>query len=138
MTVVVASWLPWPFDREYMQMALAAGLVVGICAPLIGVFLVQQRLSLMGDGIGHVALTGVALGLLTGTFPVLTAVIVATAGAVAIEVVRMRGRSPMGDEAGRLEEREPGPQARGYVLDLGNDPDQKLTHFRGCLRRSYR
>ncbi|MGH9266773.1 MAG: metal ABC transporter permease, partial [Acidimicrobiales bacterium] len=36
-----------------MQLALAAGLVVGTCAPLIGAFLVQKRLSLMGDGIGH-------------------------------------------------------------------------------------
>ena len=35
--------LPWPFDREYMQLALRAGLVVGASAPLIGVFLVQKR-----------------------------------------------------------------------------------------------
>jgi zinc transport system permease protein len=40
-----------------------------------------------------VALTGVALGFLTGTAPVLTAVAVAIAGAVAIEVVRARGRT---------------------------------------------
>ena len=40
--------MPWPFDREYMQLALAAGLVVGTCAPLIGAFLVPKRLSLMG------------------------------------------------------------------------------------------
>ena len=36
----------------------------------------QRRLALLGDGIGHVALTGVALGFLTGTAPVLTAVVV--------------------------------------------------------------
>ena len=53
------SFLPWPFDRTYMQLALLAGIVVGAAAPLIGVFLVQKGLSLMGDGIGHVALTGV-------------------------------------------------------------------------------
>ena len=40
----------------------------------------------MGDGIGHVAITGVALGLLTGTAPVLTAVAVAIVGATAIEL----------------------------------------------------
>ncbi len=47
----------------------------------------------MGDGIGHVALTGVALGLLTGRAPVLTAIIVAILGAVAIELVRQRGKA---------------------------------------------
>src|ERR671937_787409 len=54
--------MPWPFDREYMQLALLAGLVVGACAPLIGGFLVQRRMSLMGDGIGHLAFAGVAVG----------------------------------------------------------------------------
>ena len=52
--------MPWPFEREYMQLALAAGLVVGGTAPLIGAFLVQRRMSLMGDGIGHLAFAGVA------------------------------------------------------------------------------
>ena len=50
--------LPWPFDRTYMQLALLAGVVVGAAAPLIGVFIVQKGLSLMGDGIGHVAVAG--------------------------------------------------------------------------------
>ena len=58
--------MPWPFDREYMQLALVAGLVVGACAPLIGVFLVQRRMALMCDGIGHLAFAGVAAGVLAG------------------------------------------------------------------------
>ena len=49
------------------------GLVVGACAPLIGAFLVQKRMSLMGDGIGHIAFAGVAVGLLTGVWPIWTA-----------------------------------------------------------------
>ena len=85
--------LPWPFDREYMQLALGAGLVVGICAPLIGVFLVQQRLSLMGDGIGHLAFAGVAAGLLLEVWPIWTALLVAVVGALAIEWLRSRGRT---------------------------------------------
>jgi len=85
--------LPWPFDREYMQLALAAGLVVGVCAPLIGVFLVQQRLSLMGDGIGHLAFAGVAAGLLLEVWPIWTALVVAVIGALAIEWLRSRGRT---------------------------------------------
>jgi zinc transport system permease protein len=47
--------MPWPFEREYMQLALIAGAVVGACAPLIGTFLVQKQMSLMGDGLGHLA-----------------------------------------------------------------------------------
>jgi zinc transport system permease protein len=78
---------------EFMQRALLAALVTGLAAPAIGTYLVQRRLALMGDGIGHVAVTGVALGLLTGAAPTLTAVIVAVGGAVAIEVVRARGRT---------------------------------------------
>ena len=76
---------------DFMRHALVAALVVGITAPAVGVFLVQRRQALMGDGIGHIALTGVALGFLLSTPPVLTAVVVAAAGAVLIEVVRERG-----------------------------------------------
>ena len=78
---------------DFMQRALVAALLVGLTAPAVGVFLVQRRMALMGDGIGHVALTGVALGFLLGTAPVLTAVVVAALGAVAIELVRQHGRT---------------------------------------------
>lgn len=82
-----------PFALEFMQRALVAALLVGLAAPAVGVFLVQRRLALMGDGIGHIALTGVALGFLLGTAPVLTAIVVATIGAVVIELVRQQGRT---------------------------------------------
>ncbi|MET7330039.1 metal ABC transporter permease [Nonomuraea sp. NPDC005650] len=80
-------------QEQLFQLALVAALLVGLCAPAVGTFIVQRRLALLGDGIGHVALTGVALGFLTGTAPVLTAVIVSVVGAVAIELVRARGRT---------------------------------------------
>jgi zinc transport system permease protein len=86
--------MPWPFDRTFMQLALVAGLVVGVCAPLIGTFLVQKRLSLLGDGIGHVAFAGVAAGMLAGVWPVWTAMVAATGAAVGIERLRARGRTP--------------------------------------------
>jgi zinc transport system permease protein len=92
-SAVAALPLPWPFEREYMQLALAAGLVVGTCAPLIGTFLVQRRMSLLGDGIGHVAFAGVAAGLVAGVWPIWTALVAAVVGAVAIEWLRARGRA---------------------------------------------
>src|SRR4051794_25471395 len=85
--------LPWPFEREYMQLALAGALVVGICAPLIGTFLVQKRLSLLGDGIGHVAFAGVSAGLLLGVWPMWTALVAALGGAVGVEWLRSHGRA---------------------------------------------
>ena len=78
---------------DFMQRALVAALLVGLAAPSVGVFLVQRRLALMGDGIGHVALTGVALGFLLGTAPVPSAAVVATVGADVIELVRESGRA---------------------------------------------
>jgi len=78
---------------EFMQRALLAALLTGLAAPTIGIFLVQRRQALMGDGIGHVAVTGVAIGLLTGASPTWTAVAVAVLGAVVIEVVREVGRT---------------------------------------------
>ena len=81
------------FSLGFMQRALIAALVTGLAAPAVGTYLVQRRLALMGDGIGHVAVTGVALGLLTGLSPTWTAVIVAILGAILIEVVRERGHA---------------------------------------------
>jgi len=78
---------------EFMVRALLGALFTGMSAPAIGTFLVQRRLSLMGDGIGHIAVTGVALGLLTGSSPTLTAVVVAVVGAVVLELVRASGRT---------------------------------------------
>jgi zinc transport system permease protein len=81
------------FQYEFMRIALVAAVFTGLAAPAIGTFLVQRRLALLGDGLGHVALTGVALGLLTGIAPMVTAVVVAALGAVVIELLRMYGRT---------------------------------------------
>lgn len=77
----------------FMQRALIAAAVTGLAAPAVGTYLVQRRLALMGDGIGHVAVTGVAIGVLTGTSPTWTAVLVAVIGATLIEVIRERGHA---------------------------------------------
>src|SRR3954462_1067788 len=78
---------------EFMQRAFLAAMLVGLTAPTVGVHLVQRRLALIGDGLGHVALAGVAIGVLTGGEPVLTALVVAVVGAVSIELIRSRGRT---------------------------------------------
>jgi zinc transport system permease protein len=62
------------FFEDFMLRILLGALLTGLAAPAVGTYLVQRRLALMGDGIGHIAVTGVALGLLTGAAPTLTAV----------------------------------------------------------------
>ncbi len=81
------------FTLAFMQRALVAALFTGLAAPAVGTYLVQRRLALMGDGIGHVAVTGVALGLLTGLSPTWTAIVVCAVGAVLIEIIRERGHA---------------------------------------------
>jgi ABC-type Mn2+/Zn2+ transport system permease subunit len=78
---------------DFMRIALVMAVLIGLAAPAVGTFLVQRKLSLLGDGIGHVALTGIGLGLLTSTSPILAALVVSVLGAVAIEIVRARSRS---------------------------------------------
>jgi len=81
------------FQYPYMQRALVGALVIGLAAPALGIYLVQRRLALIGDGVGHMALTGVGAGLLLNRSPVLVAVIVASLGAITVELVRARGRT---------------------------------------------
>jgi zinc transport system permease protein len=80
-------------EYDFMQRALIAAAIVGLIAPLIGVFLVQRRLALLGDGMGHVALMGVGLAFLLGTAPVPTAMVTAALGAFLIEFIRNRSRT---------------------------------------------
>lgn len=80
------------FSAEFGRRALVAATIVGLVAPVVGAFLVQRRLSLVGDGIGHLALAGVALGVLIGVSGLWGALVVAVLGAVALEGLRVRGR----------------------------------------------
>lgn len=81
--------LSYPF----MQRALIAALLTGLLAPAIGAYIVQRRLSLLGDGLGHVAIAGVGLALLTGTQPIPVAVVVCVIGAVVVELLRQQGKA---------------------------------------------
>lgn len=78
------------FQYDFMQRALAAGIITAILCPLIGMFIVIRRQSLLGDGLGHIAFAGVTGGYLLGIYPAVAAVIVTVLGAMGIEVVRRR------------------------------------------------
>lgn len=85
-----------------MIRSLLVAVLVGISAPVVGTYLVHRRLSMLGDGIGHVALTGVALGWLAGTvanaspvdqWAIPGALFVSIIGALTIEAVRSSGKT---------------------------------------------
>ncbi|MFI6942826.1 metal ABC transporter permease [Streptomyces sp. NPDC050418] len=80
-------------QNPFMQRALIAAVLVGITAPAIGIYLVQRRQALMGDGIGHVAMTGVGLGFLLSTNPIWMATLVSVLGAVVMELIRWYGKT---------------------------------------------
>lgn len=80
-------------ELAFIQRALIAALILGLVAPTVGIYLVQRRLALLGDGIGHIAFAGAGLGVLLGGSPILVAVIVSVLGAVALEAVRVRMRT---------------------------------------------
>ena len=90
--------MPAIFQYEFMLRALAGGTLVGVLGPMLGMFIVLRRFSLIADTLAHVALMGVAIGLATKTFPSAVAVAAASLGAILVEQLRSRGRLP-GDVA---------------------------------------
>ena len=55
----------WPF----MQRALIAGVLVSLCAALLGVSLVLKRYSMIGDGLSHVSFGALAIAVALGITP---------------------------------------------------------------------
>ena len=80
--------LTYPF----MQRALAAGVLVGVMTSLLGVLVVLRRSAFFGDAIAHAALTGVAIGVLTGWNPLFAAVGVGIGIAMSLQVMERRSR----------------------------------------------
>ncbi|MEJ6949923.1 metal ABC transporter permease [Natronospora cellulosivora (SeqCode)] len=76
------------FTYSFMQRAFIVGNMIAIIAPLIGVFLILKRLSLIGHTLSHVALAGIALALLIGVYPIPVAILVALLAALGIEKLR--------------------------------------------------
>ncbi|MBI4202847.1 MAG: metal ABC transporter permease [Chloroflexi bacterium] len=81
-------------EYDFMVRALVGGTLVGATAPSLGLFLVLRRLSLIADTLSHVALMGVAIALITHAMPTVVSLAATTAGAVAIEQLRLRRLMP--------------------------------------------
>ncbi|UEJ83090.1 metal ABC transporter permease [Brachybacterium halotolerans subsp. kimchii] len=94
---------PWDLlTSDIMRYPLIIAVLIGLTAPIVGTYLVQKNLSLLGDGLGHVALTGVAVGWLVGAWisaspqdllAIPGALVASVIGAVVIEIVREVGHT---------------------------------------------
>lgn len=78
-------------DYAFMRRALVAGLLVALLCSVLGVFLVLRGMSMIGDGLAHVAFSGVALGLYLNLYPLGMALLFAALGAIAIHFLQERG-----------------------------------------------
>ena len=90
--------MPAFLQYDFMIRALISGVLVGGLAPVLGVFLVLRRFSLIADSLSHVALLGVAVGLAVNVAPQAITFAIVGAGALAIETLRAKGKLP-GDVA---------------------------------------
>ncbi len=73
---------------DFMRRALIIGIIVSLNCSTIGLFLVLRRFSMVGDTISHVALAGVALGMVTGIYPIYSAITVSIVASIGIEKLR--------------------------------------------------
>lgn len=80
------------FEYSFMTRALAAGVLIGASAPLLGTFLVARRSSMLTDTLSHTALAGVGVGVVAGVSPLLGALLVSILAATGIEKIVTRGR----------------------------------------------
>lgn len=81
------------FEYEFMQRAFWAGGLIGIVAPILGVYLMLRRQVLMADTLSHVSLAGVALGSVMNLNPVISGFAVAVIGALLVEQLRRSYRT---------------------------------------------
>ena len=78
----------------FIQRALLSAVAISIICSIVGLFLVLKRHSLFGDALAHVAFGGIALGLFTGIYPILTAYVVAILSAVGVNKLRESTKIP--------------------------------------------
>lgn len=73
---------------SFMQRAFIAGLIAAIICPMVGMFMVIRRQSLLGDGLGHIAFAGVTGASLLNIYPPLGAAGLTVIASIGIEFIR--------------------------------------------------
>lgn len=76
------------FSYDFMQRAFLAMIAISLFSPILGVFLILRRQSMMSDTLSHVSLAGVAFGLVIGISPTTSTIIVVVIAAIFLEYLR--------------------------------------------------
>lgn len=84
------------FHYDFMRNALLSGMVIGVIAPLLGVFLVVKRISMIADALSHITLSGISFHLMLGKFslfmasisPIFSGILFSVLGALGVEQLR--------------------------------------------------
>jgi len=76
------------FLYGFMQQAFQASFLISLIAPILGLFLILRRQTLLADTLSHVSLVGVALGLLLGIAPTWTNLLVVIVASLLLEYIR--------------------------------------------------
>jgi zinc transport system permease protein len=79
---------------QFMQNALAAGLLASVACGIVGVYVVVKKVVFISGGIAHASFGGIGLGYLAGINPVLGAMVFAVASSLGIGLVTRRTRLP--------------------------------------------
>jgi len=80
------------FQYGFIVRAFIAGVIIACIAPMVGTFLVVRRYSLLADTLAHVALAGVAIGLIFQGQPIIISVIFTVLASIGIEYLRKSGK----------------------------------------------
>lgn len=84
--------MPEIFNYEFMRLAFYSGTLVGILSPMVGIFMVVKRYSALTDTLSHVALTGIALGLIWGQIPLIWGIGISMLSGLLIEFLKKHAK----------------------------------------------
>ena len=86
------DWLTEPFSFDFMQRALAGGILAVLTTSVVGTWVILRGLSFMGDALAHGVLPGIALALLLDIHPMIGAAVAAVVMVGAISLVHRTTR----------------------------------------------
>jgi len=89
--IVTMIDIPQLLGYQFFQHALLGGIIAAVACTGIGLFLILRKEAMIADGISHTAFGGIALGLLLGIYPLITALIVSIFAVLGISYMKKKG-----------------------------------------------
>lgn len=89
--IITVIDIPQLLGYQFFQHALLGGIIAAVACTGIGLFLILRKEAMIADGISHTAFGGIALGLLLGVYPLITALIVSIFAVIGISYLKKKG-----------------------------------------------